>query len=185
MKKATRIILSLFIAVACLIVIPLLLNEDGNNETTTAIKVPAKLTQRSNPYTICHALENGKEPDPKCTPGVTDPRVTQANIRKTICVSGYTSTVRPSASYTNALKKKQILEYGYTDTNIHDYEEDHLISLELGGSPKDPKNLWPELGVSPNPKDKIENLLHKRVCNDALTLSQAQQIISHDWDGIQ
>jgi hypothetical protein len=28
--------------------------------------------------------------------------------------------------------------------NPKDYEEDHLISLELGGAPRDPKNLWPQ-----------------------------------------
>ena len=27
---------------------------------------------------------------------------------------------------------------------MSDYQEDHLISLELGGNPTDPRNLWPE-----------------------------------------
>ena len=39
---------------------------------------------------------------------------------------------------------KQIAEYGYADTSTADYEEDHLIPLELGGAPRDPNNLWPE-----------------------------------------
>src|SRR5258708_5170319 len=72
-------------------------------------------------------------PDPNCTPGVINSTVTQANSTTTICISGFTKTIRPPASYTNNLKREQIKKYGYTDTNPHDYEEDHLISLELGG----------------------------------------------------
>src|SRR5437870_3482053 len=71
-------------------------------------------------------------PDPVCTPGVTSPLVTQANIQQTICVSGYTAKIRKQyapVGYTNALKAQQIKEYGYTDTNPSDYEEDHPISL--------------------------------------------------------
>ncbi len=51
----------------------------------------------------------------------------------------------------------------------------------MGGSPSDPKNLWPELGGSPNPKDKIENLCHKLVCSGQLGLSEAQKEIATDW----
>ena len=76
---------------------------------------------------------------------------------------------------------QQIIAYGYTDKNPRDYEEDHLISLELGGNPTDPKNLWPEPGASPNPKDKIENLCHEKVCSGQITLGQAQQEIATDW----
>ena len=124
-------------------------------------------------------------PDRTCTPGVIDPRVTQANIQTTICKSGYTATVRPPTSYTNALKIQQIREYGYSDTNVKDYEEDHLISLEIGGNPTDPKNLWPEFPHSPNPKDKIENELHKKVCAGQMTLAEAQKEISTNWELIK
>lgn len=131
---------------------------------------------------LCQSL-NGL-PDPVCTPGAIDPGVTQENIKTTICVSGYTGTVRPTTTYTNNLKKQQITEYGYTDTNLGDFEEDHLISLELGGSPKDPKNLWPEaysgiLGA--RQKDKVENYLHDAVCSGIMSLSDAQKEISTDW----
>jgi hypothetical protein len=44
-------------------------------------------------------------PDPETTPGVINPEVTQANIQQTICVKGWTTTIRPPASYTNSLKK--------------------------------------------------------------------------------
>jgi len=127
----------------------------------------------------CHI--RGVLPDSSCTPGVIDQRVTQANIQQTICVSGYTKTVRPPVSYTDTLKREQIVAYGYTDTSTRDFEEDHLISLEIGGSPSDPKNLWPEPGRSPNPKDKIENLCHEKVCTGQITLAQAQQQIAINW----
>src|SRR5664279_936918 len=51
---------------------------------------------------ICHI--KGNLPDSSCTPGAMDPKVTQDNIDQTICVSGYTKTVRPPVSYTNSLK---------------------------------------------------------------------------------
>src|ERR1700730_16865578 len=76
------------------------------------------------------------------TPGLTDPRVTQNNIKTTICVSGYTATVRPPVSYTNQLKADQLKDPKYHDADhtMAHYEEDHLIPLELGGRPTDPKN---------------------------------------------
>jgi hypothetical protein len=84
-------------------------------------------------------------------------------------------------NYTDALKRQQIREYGYADTRVADFEEDHLISLELGGHPNDPRNLWPEFPHSPNAKDKVEDELHKKVCAGQITLIEAQQIISRDW----
>ncbi len=130
---------------------------------------------------------SGDLPDTACTPGVTSPLVTQANLQQTICAPGYSTKIRSQyapSTYTSALKKLQIKEYGYADTNPAHYEEDHLISLELGGHPNDPRNLWPEPGASPNPKDSIENLLHKRVCSGAITLVDAQIAISTNWKAV-
>jgi hypothetical protein len=122
----------------------------------------------------------GALPDPACTPGVADPAVTQDNLGTTICRSGYTSTVRPPVSYTERLKREGMLAYGFTDS-IADHEEDHLIALELGGSPDDPRNLWPEPGRSPNAKDGVENQLHSLVCSGRVTLARAQAAIAADW----
>lgn len=127
----------------------------------------------------CQSL-NGL-PDHQCTPGAIDPIVTQANLFQTICVKGYTKTVRPPVTYTNKLKLLQIRLYGYPNQDPHLYEEDHLIPLELGGAPSDPKNLWPEPGSSPNPKDKIENLCHQLVCAGKLSLADAQRQIAANW----
>ena len=112
--------------------------------------------------------------DPVRTPGVLNPDVTQANIRSTICRHGWTDTIRPPVSYTNPLKARQMRKYGETGS-LSDYQEDHLISLELGGNPTDPRNLWPEPYPRAADMDKIENQLNGEVCSGELTLAQAQE----------
>lgn len=91
-------------------------------------------------------------------------------------------------------EKKQVYaeyaKYGVTYTGkAGQYEVDHLIPLELGGS-NSIKNLWPQEGwMHPwnfHVKDKLENELHRRVClsdndPDYLTLKAAQDAISWDW----
>lgn len=130
----------------------------------------------------CHAKGSGlySEPDPTCTPGALNPVVTQATIEKTICVSGWTETVRPSESITEREKLASIAAYGDSGS-LHDYEYDHLVSLELGGALNDARNLWPEPGASPNPKDPVENALHRMVCDGQMQLAQAQHIIATGW----
>ncbi len=113
---------------------------------------------------------------PTHTPGARYSKVTQATISKTICVKGWTATVRPPAAYTNALKKAQLAEWHYADQNPSHYEEDHLISLEVGGAPRSKKNLWPEPHSESSKSDPMENVWHKEVCNGALTLRQAQKL---------
>jgi len=112
--------------------------------------------------------------DPVRTPGVLNPDVTQANIRSTICKRGWTATIRPPVSYTNALKRKQMRQYGETGP-MSDYQEDHLISLEMGGNPTDPRNLWPEPYPRAAQMDQIENELNSEICDGQLTLAQAQE----------
>jgi len=137
-------------------------------------------------------------PDPETTPGVTNPQVTQANVQQTICVRGWTGTIRPPKSYTDTLKTQQLQAARYTDKIPAHYEEDHFISLELGGHPLDAKNLWPEMWGAPSQpltshgpfppsiigaksKDKVENALKAAVCGGTLTLREAQQTIATDW----
>jgi hypothetical protein len=136
----------------------------------------------NNPPSACHARGSGLYmlPDPSCTPGATNPSVTQADISQTICKSGWTATVRPPESYTEPLKYKQMAAYGDTQP-VSYYEEDHLIPLELGGSPTSPLNLWPEPGSSPNPKDAVENAAKRAVCSGQMTLVAAQQAIASNW----
>ena len=100
-------------------------------------------------------------------------------------------TIRPPASYTDKLEQQQIRDEGLPGTP-QDYEEDHLISLEIGGAPKDEKNLWPEpyenrgakfaaAGTGSESKDKVENATNKLVCSGKMTLSDAQERIASDW----
>ena len=127
-------------------------------------------------------------PDPVRTPGATNPDITQENIHETICNPRWsTKSIRPEAGYTHRLKIEQIGEYGYSDSRLNDYEEDHFIPLELGGNPTDPQNLWPEpfetsiADGGAHAKDKVENYLHAEVCSGSLTLEQAQHEIAEDW----
>ena len=130
----------------------------------------------------CHARGSGlySLPDPRCTPGAIDPAVTQSNIAQTICRSGYSESVRPPESVTEAEKRSSLLAYG-DRRPLHYYEYDHLVSLELGGARNDPRNLWPEPGASPNPKDSLEDRLHARVCDHQMRLAAAQQAIARNW----
>ena len=176
-KSMKRILIGILFAAAVFLV----------NRYVIAQKSPAPAPQQAPSASTtapelanasCHMI--GQLPDPTCTPGVANPDVTQANISQTICQSGYTKTIRPSVTYTDQLKQQQMTAYGFSDS-LRAHEEDHLISLELGGSPSDPKNLWPEPGASPNPKDKIENFLHAAVCSGKISLLDAQTRISQNW----
>jgi hypothetical protein len=121
-------------------------------------------------------------PDPKLTPGATDPHVTQTNIHQTVCVSGYTKTVRDVTEE----EKKQVMErYGFPLSDLHLVEIDHYFSLEIGGS-NDVKNLWPQYYL-PAPgqknylgarrKDVVEDSLKRAVCSGKMTLVEAQEAI--------
>jgi hypothetical protein len=108
------------------------------------------------------------------TPGVLNSAVTQATIASTICRRGWTRTVRPPVDFTNALKQQQLRQYGLRGPPSA-FQEDHLISLELGGNPDDPRNLWPEPYPRASAVDQIENDLNRRVCTGSLTLAEAQR----------
>lgn len=172
------------------IVITLLITHLHNTQQThnTTSTAPQSGQQAAGQYSGATAPElahatchmRGVLPDPTCTPGATNPDVTQATISQTICRSGYTKTVRPPVDYTDQLKAQQMSAYGFTDS-IHNHEEDHLIPLELGGAPSDPKNLWPEPQASPNAKDKVENFMNTQVCDGKISLQAAQQRIATNW----
>jgi hypothetical protein len=123
-------------------------------------------------------------PDTSLTPGAINAEVTQQNIHSTVCVKGYTKTIRPPAHYTNKLKKRQMREYGYADRNPKHYEEDHLVALSIGGAPHDPRNLWPEprnSEWSAKKKDKLEFVLYKMVCRQEISLADAQHAMATNW----
>lgn len=108
------------------------------------------------------------------TPGVLNPEVTQATIGSTICVRGWTATIRPPSEYTTRLKLEHMRAYGLVG-ETGDFQEDHLISLSLGGHPTDPRNLWPEPYPRAAEVDQIELELHEAVCSGRMTLAEAQR----------
>jgi hypothetical protein len=122
------------------------------------------------------ALRFPEVPDPVKTPGAALP-VTAADI----CVSGYSKRVR---NVPIAVKREAYAMYGIRSHEPGEYEIDHLISLELGGS-NSIRNLWPE-SFRTQPwnayvKDALENELHRRVCAGTIDLAKAQYVISHNW----
>lgn len=93
--------------------------------------------------------------------GYKNPDVTQSNIMQTICVKGWTKTIRPPVSYTNKFKKAQL----NSKNNPKLYEEDHMLPLELGGHPTEPENILPQPwggNCGAHVKDKEENLYKKK-----------------------
>lgn len=131
----------------------------------------------------------GELPDPDLTPGVRNPLVTQDNIKSTICRSGWTKTIRPSVGITNKIKRASMAAYGIPAADIHKGELDHLISLEDGGAPADPKNLWFEywylnvngLDEGAHQKDKAETATKRAICTGKITLADAQKQLATDW----
>jgi hypothetical protein len=120
---------------------------------------------------------------PASTPGVTNTAVTQANIGSTICAKGWTATVRPPASYTTNLKRRQMAALGLAGP-LSVYEMDHRVPLEIAGAPRDERNLWPEPWNGPtgaHAKDAIEDKVHADICSGRLTLAQGQAIFLGNW----
>ncbi len=174
--------------------------------TSTPVTTPTSqpVTSPTGPETHLTALVF---PDPVLHPGAIDPTETKA----TLCAASFrTSSVRPSTSYTTRLKRLEIGNGGTITTKgvtyrvigellpgaIGDYELDHLISLELGGNPTDPKNLWLEPwerrgehlaapGTGAESKDVLENRLHREICAGTVSLADAQREIASDWTTAQ
>jgi hypothetical protein len=150
-------------------------------------------------------------PDPARTPGVVNPAISGDTMADTICNPHWsTKSIRPPSSYTTKLKRRQMRDLGYTvanplpriptkngqstrldlskcidrSGNTACYEEDHLISLELGGDPTSESNLWPEPwngDLNAHIKDRLENELHRQVCDGSVKLETAQKAIAFDW----
>jgi hypothetical protein len=117
----------------------------------------------------------GSLPDGACSPGsVMNVSVSQ------VCQVGYSSSVR---DVPQSMKDDVYAEYGVTSHATGQYEVDHLVPLELGGS-NDISNLWPQ-PASPTPgfhqKDSVENYLHDQVCAGKMSLGDAQRAIASNW----
>lgn len=121
-------------------------------------------------------VTQGGLPDHACTPGA----IIAGATKEQICAPGYSKSVR---NVSTKVKSQVYSEYGVKKHSPGQYEVDHLVSLELGGS-NDIANLWPE-AAEPRPgfheKDQVEDYLHEQVCSGAITLQKAQGEIANNW----
>lgn len=133
------------------------------------------VTDTDPPRAQCQVrhVATGVLPDPSCTPGKALPGVTEAEV----CTPGWAAQHRDVPA---SVRRQVLASYG---DPAKPYEVDHLISLELGGT-NDPANLWPEPGPIPNPKDAVENRLHRLVCSGRLDLADAQKQVAADWTAV-
>ena len=110
--------------------------------------------------------------------------VQQDTIQQTICVSGYTASVRPSTTYTNGVKLKLLREQGLPASAAKEFELDHRIPLALGGHPRNLQNLVLQTWEGKNGakvKDRLERRLQQLVCAGKLLLDDARRAIYLDW----
>lgn len=175
------------LSATCLVLLAACAAASGSAPRATGGRLPVSSASNSSVQPqpspgSCHARGSGLYvlPDPRCTPGAVSPAVTQANLGSTICRSGYTRGVRPPERITEAEKRKSLAAYGHHGS-LSSYEYDHLVPLELGGATNDARNLWPEPGRIPNPKDALERRLNHLVCQRRLSLASAQQQIATNW----
>ena len=151
---------------------------NGDGRTDIVSSAPSS-SGGSDTYAV--SLQQGAtsviRPSRTLTPGRLNPAVKQSTIKRTICKTGWIATVRPPLSYTNALKMQQMAQYHETGPPSS-YEEDHFIPLELGGAPKDPKNLWPEPQKQSSKSNPVETALRRQVCHGLLTLAAARHQIA-------
>jgi hypothetical protein len=118
-------------------------------------------------------------PDPAATPGEARP-----TTRAALCSESFhTADERHT---TPATKRRAYELYGvepYKGMCRGGCEVDHLISLEIGGADT-LKNLWPQPSQGAfgyHLKDKLENRLHRMICDGKISLPEAQKCIASDW----
>lgn len=151
---------------------------------------PATVAQTSSaaPSPFRSAAEDPKDgPCIKTTHGCValNPDVDEETIDATICISGYTKSVRPATGYTNGVKKKLMREAGIDVERISDYELDHIVPLALGGHPRKLSNLMLQAWDGQHGakvKDVLEVRLQSLVCHGKLDLTDAQVCIAQDWE---
>ena len=82
------------------------------------------------------------------------------------------------------LKQKVFEAYGIDPNKSSLYQIDHLITPEVGGG-NDIKNLWPQSLTSrpwnAHMKDRLENHLHREICQGRMSPNHAQTLLTLDW----
>ncbi len=114
-----------------------------------------------------------------------NPDVRPETVQQTICVPGYTASVRPSTSFTNGVKLKLMRDSNLPADRASDFELDHRVALALGGHPRALENLslqpW-EGEAGAKRKDRLERRLQQLVCAGKVALDRAQGALYFDWE---
>lgn len=175
MRKVQLIILLIVFCTGCM--------SSRNPSSLPTSVAPVTISPALIPTSPSTANLDAFDYPPPSSPGATNTAVSQMNIHSTICVSGWTATIRPPVSYTNALKKKDMATEGIV-APMSAFELDHRIPLSSGGAPMDPKNLWPEPWegkFGAHAKDAIELQVHNDICSGKTSLATAQQFWMGDF----
>ena len=183
--QAALVIFTALVAIAALA----LLAYDRNAAIQDAVRVvvTAHPSSMGSAAAVDSSNRSGDFPDSSLTPGAV-----VTNDVAVICRQGYATSVRPEGALWKRLKEEAYERYrlprghrSRTDGNgvPHPaYEVDHLVPLELGGSPTDIRNIWPQSIEAAEQKDRVENELHDLVCDGRMSLTQAQSAIARNWE---
>jgi hypothetical protein len=144
---------------------------DGDGIYCEGLPCPCLKPSNKLPALFNGRCKRGRLPDYHCTPGAAFKHVTAAQV----CKAGYSKSVR---NVPESRKEAVYRSYGIRRHRPYEYEIDHLVSLELGGS-NSRRNLWPEKQPGAKSKDKVENALHRQVCDGVLSLRSAESKITH------
>jgi hypothetical protein len=180
MLRRLAVVLSSMVVLGCGHAAPPTQNAGTVPPHRPAVAVPSTAAPESG-YNPPKAAKNngcvarGALPDPECTPGA----VMTADL-EVICHQSTRERRHVSAS----VHRAAFTDYGLSYPQAPGaFEVDHLIPLELGGD-NTIDNLWPE-AAWPGPgfreKDRVENYLHRRVCDGSMSLRDAQRLIATDW----
>jgi hypothetical protein len=147
------------------------------------LAVPTVATAPTLPTAACHYRAGASAallPDRDCTPGAANPELT----RDVLCAAGFDT--RRYRRVSDAQKRAAFARYGIASHAAGEYEIDHLVALEDGGS-NEAANLWPQ-PARPQPgfheKDLVETYIHRQVCAGTLDLADGQQRIASDWTAL-
>lgn len=108
-------------------------------------------------------------PDRVCTPGAP------ALTRTAAC----TPTARGNTPI--AVRRAVLGEYDVPTWNGRDGEIDHLVPWFLTHDSSE-NNLWPQRGSIPNPKDRLEDYVYRRICvKHTMRTRTAAAMFRSDW----
>lgn len=110
-----------------------------------------------------------------------NPDVTAETIGETVCVRGYTRTVRPGSAWLRRLKISLLAAMGEPAEAAHRYQLDHMMPLVLGGAAREVENYRLQPWGEAQYKDRLERKLGCLVCSGKVPLAEARRMMADDW----